>query len=156
MAEINLTMSALQVPGLDSYTEEFGTKKDSGVSLTTEEVCTNIALPFSQQRPVLVSESSSTGTVESDRKLCVVTGGIVLTLGSPAYAGCRLEIIGAFSGDSASVRWADSDGNEVSASLSNGQVLVMRADGDKLWQTEKLSGYITGTLSDSVLTITIN
>ena len=58
MAVINLTLDNLRLPGLPNFTPDFGTKESEGVSVNTENVCKDIMLPFTVERPVFVNENN--------------------------------------------------------------------------------------------------
>ena len=92
MATIDLTLNAIKIPALDGYTPPFGTKKVTG-GLTTQEVNDNIIAGFVKQRPVEITENSSTGSVEYNASLVLTTSGLTLTLGSGAYTGCEVKVL---------------------------------------------------------------
>jgi len=92
MATIDLTLNAIKIPALDGYTPPFGTKKVAG-GLTTQEVNDNIIAGFLKQRPVEITEDSSTGSVEYNASLVLTTSGLTLTLGAGAYTGCEVKVL---------------------------------------------------------------
>lgn len=92
MATIDLTLNGIKIPALDGYTPPFGVKKVSG-GLTTQEVNDNIIAGFLKQRPVEITEDSSTGSVEYNASLVLTTSGLTLTLGSGAYTGCEVKVL---------------------------------------------------------------
>lgn len=59
MATIDLTLESFQVPALAEYTPPVGTKKSEG-GLSTREVNDNIMMPWLKQRPVEITENSTT------------------------------------------------------------------------------------------------
>lgn len=97
MATIDLTLNGIKIPALDGYTPPFGTKKASG-GLTTQEVNDNIIAPFVKDRPIEITEDSSTGGVEYNASLVITGANAVLTLGSGTYAGCTVKVIAATAG----------------------------------------------------------
>lgn len=92
MATIDLTLNAIKIPALDGYTPPFGKKKVTG-GLTTQEVNDNIIAGFLKQRPVEITEDSSTGSVEYNASLVLTTSGLTLTLGAGAYTGCEVKVL---------------------------------------------------------------
>ena len=97
MATIDLTLNGIKIPALDGYTPPFGVKKVSG-GLTTQEVNDNVIAPFVKQRPVEITENSSTGSVEYNASLVINSADAVLTLGSGTYVGCVVKVIAATAG----------------------------------------------------------
>ena len=91
MATIDLTLNGIKIPAISGYTPPFGTKKATG-GLTTQEVNDNVIAPFVKQRPIVVTEDSTTGTIEYDAALSIEENGVTLGLGAPAYAGCRVTV----------------------------------------------------------------
>lgn len=105
MATLDLTLAQLRLAGLTNFTPEFGTKEADGVGVSTENVCKDIMLPFTFQRPVLVNETSGTGNIEANRTLVLTNSGIVLTLGRATFAGCKITVQAGFSSGSAEVKY---------------------------------------------------
>ena len=105
MATLDLTLAQLRLAGLTNFTPEFGTKEADGVGVSTENVCKDIMLPFTFQRPVLVNETSETGNIEANRTLVLTNSGIVLTLGRATFAGCKITVQAGFSSGSAEVKY---------------------------------------------------
>lgn len=97
MASIDLTLNGIKIPALDGYTPPFGTKKVSG-GLSTQEVNDNVIAPFVKQRPVEITENSSTGSVEYNACLVINQAGATLTLGSGSFIGCVVKVIAATAG----------------------------------------------------------
>ena len=92
MATIDLTLNSIKIPALDGYTPPFGTKKVSG-GLSTQEVNDNIIAGFLKQRPVEITEDSTTGSVEYNASLVLTTSGLTLYLGAGAYTGCEVKVL---------------------------------------------------------------
>lgn len=92
MATIDLTLNGIKIPALDGYTPPFGTKKVSG-GLTTQEVNDNVIAPFVKERPIEITEDSSTGSVEYNASLVINSANAVLTLGSGTYVGCTVKVL---------------------------------------------------------------
>lgn len=88
---LDLTLDALQIPGLPTFTPVFGTKKADGDGLTTAEVNNNVLMPWSRQRPFTIAENSSTGNVEADTRIVLSTGCLSFTLGNGTFNGVRVE-----------------------------------------------------------------
>lgn len=130
MATLDLTLNKLLVPGIENYTPAFGTKRSDNVSLTSEEVADNIALPFSRQRPVSVSEDSVTGAVEADCAILIEKSGLKLTLGEPAFAGCHVTLIAGFDSGSSTVTWKDASDGSVSTALSKNSAVELVGGAD--------------------------
>lgn len=132
MAVLDLTLAGLKFPGLENYVVPFGTKKGDNIALTTEEGCDNLALPFAFQRPLTVTENSTTGAVQADRRVLFPSGGLTLTLGAAAFAGVKLTAVTGFTGGgSCTLAFNTADGVEQSVALpADTQVTVMgTADG---------------------------
>ena len=97
MATIDTTLDFFKIPGIDTFTHLFGTKKPNGKGLTTEEVANNIAAGFMKQRPYVVTETSNTQRIDAN-SLFLITANepaapIVLTLGEAAFIGCEISVI---------------------------------------------------------------
>ena len=97
MATIDLTLNAIKIPALDGYTPPFGTKVVSG-GLSTQEVNDNVIAPFVKERPIEITETSSTGDIEYNASLVINSADAVLTLGSGTYVGCTVKVIAATAG----------------------------------------------------------
>lgn len=131
MATLDFTLSGLKVPGLENYTPEFGTKKADNVKLTTEEVCGNIALPFKNQRGVEITEDSETGSVEADRTVVMMKKNVTLSLGRPAYAGCRVTVVAGFTGDgSATVTYSTGEDSTETLTVLDGTCCALTGGSD--------------------------
>lgn len=105
MAILDLTLAQLRLAGLTNFTPEFGTKEADGVGVSTENVCKDIMLPFTFQRPVLVNETSDTGNIEANRTLVLTNSNIILTLGRATFAGCKIVVQAGFTSGSAEVKY---------------------------------------------------
>jgi hypothetical protein len=90
---LDLTLNAIQIPGLTTFTKIFGTKKADGKGLTTAEVNANMLAPWNRQRPYTVAEISSTGVVEADACISIATGCSAITLGDGSFTGVRVLLI---------------------------------------------------------------
>lgn len=97
MATIDTTLDFFKIPGIDTFTHTFGTKKPSGKGLTTEEVANNIAASFMRQRPFVVTETSNTQRIDANSIFLITANEpaspIVLTLGEAAFIGCEVSVI---------------------------------------------------------------
>lgn len=109
MAVINLTLDNLRLPGLPNFTPDFGTKESEGVSVNTENVCKDIMLPFTVERPVFVNENSSTSEVQTSRTLILGQSAITLSIGRPSFASCKLILKAAFVSGYATVTYSKSE-----------------------------------------------
>lgn len=89
---LDLTLDALQIPGLPTFTPAFGTKKANGVGLSTTEVNANMLMPWNRQRPYTIAENSSTSVVEADACI-VIAMGATITLGDGGFTGVRVLLI---------------------------------------------------------------
>jgi hypothetical protein len=130
MATLDLTLAALRLAGLTNFTPEFGTKEADGVSVSTENVCKDIMLPFTFQRPVLVSETSDTGNIEATRTLVLTNSGIVLTLGRATFAGCKITVQTGFSSGSAQVRYLTAANTYETVTLAAGNSVEIVSNSD--------------------------
>ncbi len=91
---LDLTLNALQIPNLPTFTPSFGTKKTGlNEGLSTAEVNTNMLMPWTRQRPFIVSENSSTGVIEANSVIQCQTGCTALTLGAGDAAGIEVRVI---------------------------------------------------------------
>lgn len=130
MATLDLTLAALRLAGLTNFTPEFGTKEADGVSVSTENVCKDIMLPFTFQRPVLVSETSDTGNIEATRTLVLTNSGIVLTLGRATFAGCKITVQTGFTSGSAQVRYLTAANTYETVTLAAGNSVEIVSNSD--------------------------
>ena len=97
MATLDTTLSGLKFANTSNFTRNFGTKKTStqnGGSLTTNELNENMAKIFDTQKAFVVTESSSTKTIEFDATF-IVNAAVSLTLGAPLSDGISVTVWGA-------------------------------------------------------------
>jgi hypothetical protein len=99
MAVIDCTLNALKVPGFSGYNPPFGTKVAGPI--TSRDENNNILMPFALQRPKAISENSSTSQIQTNVVFEFTVGGITLTLGAAAFAGCRASVINSTDADCA-------------------------------------------------------
>lgn len=95
MAVFDLTLSSFKFANTDGFTRDFGTKKtreQNGGSLTSRECNENSAKIFDTQRPIIVSENSSTGNIEYNATF-VIGDNLSLTVGSATFTGCEIRLI---------------------------------------------------------------
>ena len=109
MSVINLTLDNLRLPGLPNFTPDFGTKEAEGVSVTTENVCKDVMLPFTVERPVFVNENSSTSEVQTSRTLILSQSAITLSIGRASFASCKLTLKAAFVSGYATVTYSKAE-----------------------------------------------
>lgn len=134
MVTIDLTLNAIKIPALDGYTPPFGVKKVSG-GLTTQEVNDNIIAPFVKERPIEITEDSSTGNVEYNASLVINGANAVLALGSGTYVGCTVKILAL---QSCSVGYTGTGGATTATLAASGpQELVL------IWTGTAWFAYIT-------------
>lgn len=127
MAILNLSLNNFIVPGLGNYTPEFGTKLDIGKGMSTAQMNNNIMMPFMAQRPVRIIENSTTTEIEADRNLIFDNSGLTVTLGTAAFAGCKVQVSSSFSSGTSYVRYARGEGFEVQ-SVTKGTVITLISD----------------------------
>lgn len=123
MATLDLTLAALRLAGLTNFTPEFGTKEADGVSVSTENVCKDIMLPFTFQRPVLVNETSDTGNIEANRTLVLTNSNIILTLGRATFTGCKIVVQAGYTSGSAEVKYLTAANTYETVTLAAGNSL---------------------------------
>ena len=97
MATIDTTLDFFKIPGIDTFTHLFGTKKPNGKGLTTEEVANNIAAGFMRQRPFVVTETSNTQRIDANSIFLITANDpafpIVLALAEAVFIGCEISVI---------------------------------------------------------------
>lgn len=130
MATLDLTLAQLRLAGLTNFTPEFGTKEADGVSVNTENVCKDIMLPFTFQRPVLVNETSDTGNIEANRTLVLTNSNIILTLGRATFAGCKITVQTGFTSGSAQVRYLTAANTYETVTLAAGNSVEIVSNSD--------------------------
>jgi hypothetical protein len=86
------------IPALPGFTPTFGTKKESG-GLSTSEVNGNVLMPFAKQRPLVVTENSTTTAIEADCRFVITAAGTTLSLGDVVFAGCEVVVVNGSSGN---------------------------------------------------------
>ena len=122
---LDLTLDALKFPGLENYTPPFGTKKGDNVGLTTAEGCANLAMPWQDQRPIVISENSSTSAnIERNATIEIDTASVTLTINDAIFKNCKLTILTTFSSGTATLLHG-----QVSTTLQAGFENVFRFDG---------------------------
>jgi hypothetical protein len=112
MATIDCTLNALKVPGFSGYNPPFGTKVTG--SVTPRDNNNNVLMPFGLQRPKVVTETSTTTQIQANIVFEIVTGGITLTMGNAAFAGCRVTVINSANTD-ATVKFAATSSANITA-----------------------------------------
>jgi len=91
---LDLTLDAIQIPNLPTYTPGFGTKKTvAGKGLSTIENMQNILSVYTRQRPYTIAEASSTGIVQANACIALATGCSAITLGNGSFTGVRVLLI---------------------------------------------------------------
>ena len=96
---IDCSLDNFRYPGLPTYGINFGTKKVSGEGLSTAECCDDMAMPFTRERPYIVTETSETTELEAHSAFRVTAAGITLTIADAAFDGCRAVVINASTGN---------------------------------------------------------
>ena len=93
MANLDLTLNRFIVPNMPSFENLFVIKKqDAGRGCTTEELTTNMMLPFLRMRPIEITSNTGTSIVEADAVIDLKGNVTALTLGSGSYRGVELKI----------------------------------------------------------------
>lgn len=91
---LDLTLDAIQIPNLPTYTPGFGTKKTvAGKGLSTIENMQNILSVYTRQRPFTIAETSSTGIVQANACIALASGCDAITLGDGAFTGVRVLLV---------------------------------------------------------------
>ena len=100
MTLLDLTLNRFVVPNMPTFQNEFGVKKtEAKQGLTTAENVINTMLPFLRQRPIEITQSSGTSTVEANAAVTLAGNVAALTLGEGAYKGVELLILNDANGD---------------------------------------------------------
>ena len=133
MAVLDLTLSRLILPGLQNFNPDFGTKLPEGEKVSTESMCGDFMLPYNLQRPLSVVENSSTGNIEADSRLSIENSGITLTLGRATFAGCRVELYGAYNIGNSTVTFDKDENSTSSIVLAPGERVELVADGARFF-----------------------
>ena len=125
---VDLTLDAMRFPNLPNFTPDFGTKESGeNEGVGTEDMCGNFMLPFSKQRPVSVTETSTTTAVESDCAISVEASGTTLTMGRPSFVGVSAKVYGKFQSGTASVVYNDAAATTKTYTLHPGECLELCA-----------------------------
>jgi hypothetical protein len=95
---LDLTLNSIVIPAISGYTPPFGTKVIYNVSnkggLSSRDVSNNILAAFGKTRPVVLSHSESTSSIEADTKIHInAEENITITLGDGTYVGCLVHIL---------------------------------------------------------------
>ena len=96
---IDCSLDNFRYPGLPTYGITFGTKKVSGEGLSTAECCDDMAMPFTRQRPYIVTETSETTDIEAHSTFRVTAAGVALTLADAVFDGCQAVVVNASTGN---------------------------------------------------------
>ena len=140
---VDLTLDRLRLPALENFTPAFGQKEASG-GVSTENVCNDVMLPFSRQRPIVLTENSTTkadatrGDVQADCRLEFSQAGLTFALGAPSCAGIKAEFIGGFStSGTSSVSYTATSG-AATKTVSAGQKVTLVATTALAWEEKEL------------------
>ena len=87
------TLDSFKVPGMSGSSLPFGTKNPNDVPIWDDEAVMNAAMPFTRQRPFIVTENSATSQVQAPALFVFQTAGLALTLGSGGFIGCQVRIM---------------------------------------------------------------
>ncbi len=142
MANIDCTLKALAIPGLSGIDPPFGTKKSNGQPITSREANQNIMMPFTLQRPLPVSENSTTSQIQANCVFEFVTGGISLKLGAAAFNGCRISVINSTAVDCV-VSWG-----QISVTIKAKSILHLEYNGT--WDVTDDFSDMTGLIAASL------
>lgn len=140
---VDLTLDRLRLPALENFDPAFGKKELSG-GVSTENVCNDVMLPFSKQRPIILTENSTTkadatrGDVQADCRLEFSQAGLTFALGVPSCAGIKAEFIGGFStSGTSSVSYTATSG-AATKTVSAGQKVTLVATSSLEWEEKEL------------------
>lgn len=140
---VDLTLDRLRLPALENFDPAFGKKELSG-GVSTENVCNDVMLPFSKQRPIILTENSTTkadatrGDVQADCRLEFSQAGLTFALGVPSCAGIKAEFIGGFStSGTSSVSYTATSG-AATKNVSAGQKVTLVATSALEWEEKEL------------------
>lgn len=140
---VDLTLDRLRLPALENFDPAFGKKELSG-GVSTENVCNDVMLPFSKQRPIILTENSTTkadatrGDVQADCRLEFSQAGLTFALGVPSCAGIKAEFIGGFStSGTSSVSYTATSG-AATKTVSAGQKVTLVATSALEWEEKEL------------------
>ena len=123
---INCTLDDFRFPGLPTYPNQFGTKKVSGQGLSTAECCDDMAMPFTRQRPYIITETSETTELHANSVFKITAADITLTIEDAVYDGCTALIVNNSAG-TVTVKGGVSglDGSTAGVKLHKGQFLSL-------------------------------
>lgn len=123
---INCTLDDFRFPGLPTYPNQFGTKKVSGQGLSTAECCDDMAMPFTRQRPYIITETSETTELHANSVFKITAADITLTIEDAVYDGCTALIVNNSTG-TVTVKGGVSglDGSTAGVKLHKGQFLSL-------------------------------
>lgn len=132
--KVDLSLDNLLIAGLPNYINEFGTKKEDGQSLTTEEISDINSLIFKQQRAIIVNENieCQSKTVDSDRRFIITIGSANVKIGKASYGGCKLTFEAEFEGGTGIIQYLDSNDttyNELTIDVGERKALVSDSNG---------------------------
>lgn len=123
---IDCSLDNFRYPGLPTYGITFGTKKVSGEGLSTAECCDDMAMPFTRQRPYIITETSDTTELEANSVFKITAADITLTIADAVYDGCTALIVNNSTG-TVTVKGGVSglDGSTAGVKLHKGQFLSL-------------------------------
>ena len=144
MATIDTTLDFFKIPGIDTFTHLFGTKKPNGKGLTTEEVANNIAAGFMRQRPFVVTETSNTQRIDANSIFLITANDpaspIVLTLDAAAFIGCEISVINKSDvGHSLNATYSGSTLGTVTLPAKSKMSLIWAGDGWIILDSQKIN-----------------
>lgn len=134
MATLDLTLSKMRFPGIENFNPEFGTKETTGRGVHSVNLSENDMMPFLWQRPLSVVENSTTGNIEGDRKLAIEAASVTLTLGRPAYAGCKIDVYGSFQSGTSTVSYDKDASNTATITVGAGEHIELVANASRYFE----------------------
>lgn len=134
MATLDLTLSKMRFPGIENFNPEFGTKETTGRGVHSVSLSENDMMPFLWQRPLSVVENSTTGNIEGDRKLAIEAASVTLTLGRPAYAGCKIDVYGSFQSGTSTVSYDKDASNTATITVGAGEHIELVANASRYFE----------------------
>lgn len=141
---IDTSLDNLILPALPTYDNEFGTKKMDG-GLTTAECVDGMIRWARQQRPLPVTETSTTTKVDANCTFDVTTAGVELTIADASFNGCKATVINSSDGD-ISVKGGVSGLNGLSRPVVIPSKEMMTFTFYSGWHSDILSQYPKGQL----------
>jgi hypothetical protein len=127
------TLDSFKVPGMSGISLPFGTKNPNDVPIWDDEAVMNAAMPFTRQRPFIVTENSATSQVQAPALFVFQTAGLALTLGSGGFIGCQVRIMNVSDGVCA-VSYSETE-----KQIKNDKELTLGWDGT-VWVAAQNSG----------------